>query len=121
MMSFEDKINGIIGKKYDAVNFHCYDLVMFLVPDAPMIEGDTKNLTCTVKQFKSEIPLHNLNEIDEDSFKDKDIILLGSNNIYHHVGIYYDGGIVHNSKVGVVYEPLHMIKKIYNCIQGVRV
>ncbi len=121
MMSFEDKINGIIGKKYDAIHFHCYDLVMFLVPMAPTINGDNKNLTCTVKQFKEEIPNYNLEEIQERDFKDKDIILLGGNNIYHHVGVYFDGGVVHNSNDGVVYQPLFMIKKLYNSIQGVRV
>ena len=120
-MSFEDKVNGIIGLPYDKFKAHCWHLVEFLVPDAPKLEGEAINLTASVKHFKKELESHALNEIDEADFKDKDIIILGRNNIMFHAGVYYDGGVIHASEMGVIYQPMSMIKLIYSNVQGLRV
>ncbi len=121
MMTFEDKVNGIIGLPYDKYKAHCWDLVEFLVPDAPKIFGTAKTLATSVKHFKTELEIYKLNEIDIKDFKDKDIVILGRNNIMFHAGVYYDGGVIHASESGVVYQPMDFIKKLYGNMQGFRV
>jgi len=120
-MSFEDKINGIIGLPYDKFKAHCWHLVEFLIPDAPHIEGEAINLVSSVKQFNKELECHNLNDIKEQDLQDKDIVILGKNNIMFHAGVYYDGGVIHASEMGVVYQPISTIKLLYTNIQGLRV
>lgn len=118
-MSFEDKINDIIGKPYSAKEFHCYSLVEYLVEKAPKLEGTAKSLTCSVKHFKKELYSHSLEEVD--LFKNKDIILLGRNNIFFHIGVFYNDGIVHATEDGVVYQSMATIKTLYQNIKGLRV
>ncbi len=120
-MTFEEKANGIIGLPYDKFAAHCWNLVEFLVPDAPKIEGTAATLTTSVKHFQKELEDHNLNEIDEVNLQNKDIVILGRNNIMFHAGVYYDGGIIHASEMGVVYQPMSFIKRLYGNIQGLRV
>lgn len=120
-MSFEDKVNGVIGKPYDAYKAHCWNLVEYLVPGAPSIEGSAKNLTTSVKHFKQELNAHALNEIDVSELQNKDIVILGRNNVMFHAGVWYDGGIIHASDMGVIYQPLSIIKQLYSNIQGLRV
>lgn len=119
-MTFEDKINDVIGKPYDAYSAHCWDLVCYLIPDAPKPDGTAKTLTASIKHFKEELKHHNLKEIDEN-YKNKDIIILGKNNIFFHAGVYYDGGVVHASLDGVVYQTMDFIHRMYGNIQGLRV
>ena len=120
-MSFEDKVNGIIGLPYDKFKSHCWHLVNFLVPDSPELDGTAKTLTSSVKHFKTELERHNLNEIKESELKNKDIVILGKNNIMFHAGVYYDDGIIHASEMGVVYQSMSTIKQVYSNIQGLRV
>ena len=110
-MSFEDKVNGIIGLPYDKFKAHCWHLVEFLVPDSPKLEGSAESLTASVKNF----------EIDMSDLKDKDIVILGRNNTMFHAGVYYNGGVIHASEMGVIYQPMSMIRLIYSNIQGLRV
>ncbi len=120
-MSFEDKVNGIIGLPYDKFEAHCWHLVEFLVPDAPKLEGAATSLTASVKHFNKELECHALNEVHEDDFINKDIVILGKNNIMFHAGVYYDGGVIHASDNGVVYQDMKMIKLLYSNVQGLRV
>ncbi len=120
-MSFEDKINGIIGLPYDKFTNHCWSLVEFLIPMAPTVKGTAKSLATSVSNFKRELQKHNLNEIDEGHFKNKDIIIMGRNGIMFHAGVFFEDGIIHASENGVVYQPLSVIKIHYNSIQGLRV
>ena len=120
-MIFEDKVNEVIGKPYDAYKAHCWDLVMHLCPDAPRAKGVAHNLTCSVRQFSTEMKKYNLNKIELSDIKDKDIVFLGRNNIMFHAGVYYNGGVVHASERGVVYESMSTIKVMYTNIKGIRV
>ena len=120
-MSFEDKVNSVIGLPYDAYDAHCWHLVAFLVPDAPKVEGTAKTLTLSVRHFKEELDTHKLNEIEKENFQNKDIIILGMNNIMFHAGVYYDGGVIHANNTGVVYQSMDMIEMYYTNIKGLRV
>ena len=120
-MSFEDKVNDVIGKPYDVYKAHCWHLVKHLVPDAPDVHGTAKSLATSVRHFRDELNNHKLNEIDESDLKNKDIVILGKNNVLFHAGVYYDDGIIHASESGVVYQPMSTIKIIYTNIQGLRV
>lgn len=118
-MSFEDKVNNLIGQPYSDKN-HCYALVMQLVPDAPKVEFLADGIYKSIKQIEHTQTEYNLKNVD--NYKNKDIILLGNNEIYHHVGVYYEGGIVHSDiKNGVVYNSLEQLKKIYSSVKGLRV
>ncbi len=121
MMSFEDKVNGVIGLPYDKFKAHCWHLVEFLIPDAPKIEGTAKTLSTSVRHFKEELEIYKLNEIDVEDFKNKDIVILGRNNIMFHAGVYYDGGVIHAGETGVVYQPMSFITQLYGNVQGFRV
>ena len=120
-MMFEDKINDVIGKPYDAYKAHCWDLVMYLVPDAPHLKGTADSLISSIRQFEYEMAHHNINELEESDLRNRDIVILGRNNIMFHAGVYYDGGIVHASERGVVYEQMSTIKVMYSNIRGLRV
>jgi len=120
MMEFEDKVNDIIGKKYDSESFHCYSLVEYLVPYAPKLEGTAKSLSCGLSHFKSELSQHKLKKITE--FKDKDLMVLGRNGIMFHIGVYYQDGVIHNTESdGVIYQSMATIKSLYSNIEGLRV
>ena len=118
MGAFEDKVNELIGQPYDAVDSHCWHLVEELVPFAPKLDVTAKTLTTSVKHFDKELKLHNLNEVA--NFEDKDIIVLGREDIFFHAGVYYDGGVIHASLEGVIYQQLDIINKIYSSIKGLR-
>jgi len=115
-----EKINNYIGKQYDSKDFHCWHLVMELVPDAPKIDTLHKNLLATIGEFEDNIEKYQLREVD--AYQDGDIIILGNNNIFHHAGVFYDNGVAHNhEKYGVIYESMDSIKRIYQNIKGLRV
>ncbi len=118
-MSFENKVNSLIGKPYDEYKAHCYDLVMDLLPDAPKVDFVADSLFKSVKQIDTTIKEHKL--IPVNSYKDKDIILLGRNGTYHHIGVYYNGGVIHADTRGAIYESMSKIKLYYSHIKGVRV
>ncbi len=118
-MTFEDKVNDLIGKPFDAYKFHCWTLVEDLLPNAPKIEGTAKTLSVSVKHFKKELVSHNLKEVD--LLQDKDIIIMGKNDTYFHAGVFYKGGVVHASEFGVIYQPLKDIKKTYTQVKGLRI
>ena len=115
---FEDKVNSLIGKPFDAYKYHCWSLIEDLLIDAPRIEGTAKTLAISVKHFKKALFSHNLSEVSE--FIDKDIIIMGKNETYFHAGVYFQGGIIHASENGVVYQPLNEMKKIYSEMKGLR-
>ncbi len=118
-MTFEDKVNTVIGKPYDAYESHCWDLVTYLVPDAPLTDSVADSLLATVKHFKYELATFKLNEVSE--FQNKDIIILGNGDTYFHAGVYYAGGVIHASNEGVVFQDMKNIKQLYTKIKGLRV
>ena len=118
-MIFEDKANLLIGKPYDAYKNHCYDLVMDLLPDAPKLQGTAESLTHSIKQFREELNTNDLEEVT--MLQNKDIVVMGRNDIYFHAGVFVNGGVVHASLSGVVYEPMTSIHRQYNCVKGLRI
>jgi len=120
MITFEDNVNRLIGLPYDAYKAHCWHLVEELIPTAPKLEGTAKSLTASVRHFESELHKHTLTEVKDENYKDRDIVILGRNNIYFHAGVYYDGGVIHASREGVVYQSMSSIKLLYTNIQGLR-
>ena len=119
MSSFIDKINSLIGAPYDEREFHCWNLVEILVPNAPKISVVSQSLYLNAKTFKNEIQNHRLKEVQK--FADKDIILLGNKETFFHSGVYFNGGVVHAKEGGVVYEKMDKIKLFYANIKGLRV
>ncbi len=119
MKTFEDKANDLIGQSYDIYKAHCWDLVMELIPEAPKLQGTAENLTKSVKHFKHELELSSLEEVQ--MLYNKDIVIMGRNDTYFHAGVYYEGGVIHASLNGVVYEPIQSIHRQYNCVKGLRV
>ena len=118
-MIFEDKVNSIIGKPYDAYESHCWDLVTYLVPDAPKSSSVANTLLATVKHFKNELASYNLNEVKE--YENKDIIILGNGETYFHAGVYFESGVIHAGPEGVVFQDMNTIKRFYTKIKGLRV
>ncbi len=112
-MSLEDKINSVIGNTYDYKDANCWDLVMHLNEHAPKIEEMHDSIFSTTKKFRD------YEEEFKSDFKvvlfpdDGDIVLLGARDRYTHAGIFYSSGIVHASKNGVVWQPLHIMKLHY--------
>ena len=120
MSKFLLKANELIGQPYNKKTNHCYSLVMQLLPNAPKIEAIAEGVYNSVKKISKEIEIHKLKEIE--NFKDEDIILLGRDKIYHHVGVYYNGGVIHSDlERGVVYDNMVQLKKIYPDFKGLRV
>lgn len=119
MSEFIDKINSLIGKPYDLYEAHCYNLVMDLIPDAPKVEFVADSLYKSIKQIDTTIKDYRLQPVNK--YRNKDIILLGRNGVFHHVGVYYDGGVVHADKNGVIYEKMSRIKLYYSHIKGIRI
>ena len=118
-MTFEDKVNSVIGKPYNAYKAHCWDLVSFLVPNAPVTTSVANSLIASVKHFKNELSTYNLTEVD--TYKNKDIIILGNSETYFHAGVFYEGGVIHADSNGVVYQDISTIAKTYTKIKGLRV
>lgn len=118
-MTFEDKVNSLIGKPYDAYKSHCWSLVEALLDNAPKIQGTADTLFVSVKHFKKELLQHSLQEVTH--YQNKDIIILGKNNSFFHAGVFYENGIIHASEFGVIYQSLDTIKKTYTEIKGLRV
>ncbi len=112
-MNLAEKINAVIGNKYDYETANCWDLVKHLNDKAPDISDVHTSIFSTAKKFRNY----------ENDYKDKcktvlfpsdgDIVLLGNGDLYTHAGIFYNGGVVHASKFGVVWQNLHDIKKIF--------
>ena len=120
MKTFEEKANDLIGKEYETYGANCWDLVMELVPDAPSVQESADNLAKSVRTFKKEVELHNAEEVK--ILYNKDIVLMGRDNeVFFHAGVYYEGGVIHASLNGVVYEPIDSIKRQYNSVKGFRV
>ncbi len=117
-MMFEEKANELIGMPYDAYKSHCWDLVMHLLPDAPKLDGTAETLTHTVKQFKNELEHNNLEETV--ILQNRDLIVMGRDGMFFHAGVFYNGGVIHASLKGVVYEPISAIHRLYNSVKGLR-
>ena len=113
-MIIEDKINSLIGKQYDAVNYHCWHLVMDLQPNVPHIDIIASK-TAGVRHMNDgeysnwEVTQHP---------KDLDVCLLGNReDALHHAGVYFKGSIIHNDLTTVRSESLDTIKTKYKCIK----
>jgi len=117
-MTLSEKINEVIGNKYDYTNSNCWHLVKHLNENAPDIEEVHTSIYSTAKKFKQY----------EEKYKkdcslvlfpdDGDIVIMGRNNLYTHAGIFYNSGIVHASKVGVIWQPLREMKREYPKIKA---
>ena len=119
MSDFLQRANELIGVPYDAENNHCYTLVMELLPRAPKIDFVAVNLFNSIKKIDAEIVELQLREVS--IFENEDIILLGRDGIYHHVGVFYGDGIIHaDSERGVVYDDFNQMKKLFSCVKGLR-
>lgn len=119
VMTFEERVNELIGKPYDEANYHCWDLVCDLLPDAPKVNGSAASLTASVKSFKSALVYTQLKEVQE--YENEDIIILGRFDTYYHAGVYYGGGLIHATHGGVAYQRMSDIKKVYTRIKGLRI
>jgi len=118
-MSFLQRANSLIGEPYNKDTNHCYSLVMQLLPNAPKIEHVVNGIYASVNKINYEVKALKLKEVKE--FQNEDIILLGRSTIYHHVGVYYDGGIIHaDEDRGVVYDSMVQLKKFYPNMRGLR-
>ncbi len=119
MIQFEEKANDLIGKPYKAYGANCWDLVTDLVPEAPYIKASADSLKRSVETFKKELDINDLEEVQ--MLYNKDIVVMGRDDVYFHAGVYYNGGVIHASTDGVVYEPIGTIHRHYNCVKGFRV
>ena len=109
-----DKINSLIGKPYNAVNYHCFHLVKELQPKAPDIDVIASQMA-GARLMNGKV--YSGWEIT-DTPHNLDIVLLGTReDVYHHAGVLFEGGIVHADKPSVRYESLSHIKKRYPCIR----
>ena len=105
-MTFEEKVNSIIGKPYSTSDYHCYHVVEFLIPNAPKIDEVALTLS-SVKELNKK---HD--EVLELQYpEDECIVLMGNNDIMVHAGVSYKNGVVHNEVSGVKYEALQSIEK----------
>ena len=121
-MTIYDKANEVIGKPYDAYTSHCWHLVEYLQPLSPKLEGTSENLYKAVKNFDREIE-NNINDLDviaEDYMLDGDIVLLGRGETLFHAGVFLNGGVIHASNEGVVFERYAIIKQKYTAQKGLR-
>jgi len=119
-LKLEDKINAVIGNKYDYKTANCWDLVKHLNDKAPDIDDVHTSIFSTAKKFRNY----------ENKYKDKcktvlfpkdgDIVLLGNGDCYTHAGIFFYSGVVHASKSGVVWQNLYDIKKLFRLHKAYR-
>ena len=122
---FEDKISELIGREYDANNFHCWSLVEELVPKAPKLAVIGGSYKKAIEGFAKETP--NYLELYEEVLKDPqngDVLLAGNEKHLVHAGVLvYDSGtplVIHNDIKGVHVEPLYYFKKKYSVIKVIR-
>lgn len=121
---FRAKVNELIGRTYDAEDFHCWTLVEELVPGAPKLDvigGDYEN---SIREFKKNTPNYIDNFADIiDKVIDGDVIVVG-NNYINHAGVIYvesdDILVIHNDIKGVHIEPLYQFSKRYKIIRLLR-
>ena len=95
-------INTLIGKPYDKEAYHCWSFIeeVLDVPTLKDVHVDTAN--DDIEKY-----INRFTEIDKPV--DYCLVLIGKN----HIGIWYNGGIYHNDKRGVRYEPLRVLKFTY--------
>ena len=111
-----DKINEVIGKPFDAVNFHCYHLVRYLVPKAP----DWRVVASIAEGLRWSSELTKLTK-RVTTPESGDIALLGRTfKTMYHAGVYFEGRIVHVDSVGTRAELLHIIARKYPAIRYYR-
>ena len=107
-----EHIQTLIGKPYDKENYHCWHLVMELVPTAPSIDevGTMKNsLNLMNQEYKAYKPTN--------TPCDGDIVLLGRRaDSYYHAGVYYQGRVVHALDPAVVFQPLSKLATSFSAI-----
>jgi len=92
--------NELVGKPYHPIDYHCYSFIEECL-DAPSLNG------VAIETAKKSIDEYKPFFIVLDEPIDYCIALLGNT----HTGIYFDGGIYHNDRVGVKYETMRSIKR----------
>ena len=117
MQQFEDKINSLIGREYNANTWHCWHLVCELVPCAPRIEA---SVTCVRDAIRAgEVPINKMEFVKIP--RNGCVVMLGSrHSTMHHAGVYYNDGVVHADKVGTRYEKMEVMEKKYTYIRFLR-
>lgn len=100
-----DKLNDLVGKPYDKINYHCYHFIEEVLDVPKLLDVHTNTAKDDVSHYKDLFE-----EIDEP--EDYCIALLGIS----HIGIYYKGGIFHNDVQGVKYDRTRNIKLRYKSI-----
>lgn len=106
MMNIDDRINSLIGKKYNSINYHCYHLIEELL-DVPKLE-------VTVKNRSKDIPNSLGKFIELENRYKYCIALIGE----EHIGIYLDNDLIlHNDVLGVRIEHIDQLKYKYNFIK----
>jgi len=120
-----DKIEELIGKPYDAQDFHCWTLVEELVPNAPKVEviGGSYRLAKGGFERNAETIADKV-EVQGDP-QEGDIILVGSKKSLIHAGVLLiDSGnrlVIHNDKDGVHIVPMipfmqqYAVVKVFRC------
>ena len=121
---FEDKINDLVGRPYNAQTFHCWSLVEELVPNAPKLSVIGGNYEQSIREFKKNTPeyIEQFTEVRENA-KSGDIVLAGNNYINHAGVLYLDSDnvlVIHNDTKGVHVEPMYYFQKQYKMIRLLR-
>ena len=97
-----DKLNALVGKPYDADNYHCWHFIEAVMDVPTLIEVHADTANDDVDKYiglftEIEQPINGC------------IVLIGES----HVGVWYNGGIYHNDTHGVRYEPKRTLKFRY--------
>ena len=111
-MTFTEKVNAIIGKPYDRENYHCYDVVEYLVPGAPKVQQ-----TAITMSSIREINREHVGVVDIDEPVNECIVLLGNNDLITHAGVFYNNMIIHNESTGVRAEHISKIKQRFSLVR----
>lgn len=111
-MTFEDRANKLIGKSYDAKEYHCWHLVCDLVPNAPRVN----NIATTLSSLKAMNAAYSeLEEIDVPA--NGSVVLLGNHETLVHAGVWYNGNVIHAELGGVIMQPLLKLKQRFSLVR----
>ena len=104
------KLNGLIGKPYNKINYHCYSFIeeVLNVPKLVDVHVDTAN-----DDVKKYIGLFT----QLDSPVNGCIVLLGRS----HIGVYHSGHVYHCDTHGVRAETTRALKYRYNSFKFYKV
>lgn len=106
-------VSALIGRPYDIERFNCFHLLNLILREWWGIDLPEVNKVSIEKELECARVIKKYSKVFvELDIPDSECVALMNRGT--HVGVYFDGAVVHNRiDYGVVYERLGMIRSMY--------